>query len=186
MMIYSCIPLSFGDPKALPSLPVQLEGKELLSVVFWTLLHREAAKGTGEKEEEQHASSHQIPLLYRTKICRLFVIPLFTAVATPIKCRRRLVSTSDLYLHEEGSVVRALRATGFRSIHIVPCIRSTKDIVNLFLLCLHGGGVNPVHIVEVRASRAAKSHSSSTIFQQQQISTNRTKVHDLRGQRQAE
>jgi hypothetical protein len=68
----------------------------------------------------------------------LLIIPLFAAFDAAIKCSRRFISTSDLYLHEKGGVMRTLGAPGFSTINILPCIRSSKHIINLFLLNFNG------------------------------------------------
>lgn len=107
----------------------------------------------------------------------LFVVPLFTTIATPVKCGGRFICTSNLNLHKESSIVWTLRAASFCSVHVIPCIGSTKNIVYLLLLCLDRGCVDPVHIVKVGACGAAKSHPASTILQQKQVPTDRTKVH---------
>jgi len=128
-------------------------------------------------------------LLYSPNIIRhskikafytLLIIPLFATIATPIKRCGRFICTSDLNLHKERSVVWALRTTSLCSVHVIPCISTTKNIINLFLLGFHWGCVNAVYVVKVRACGTAKSHSSSTILQQKQISTHRTEVHDKR------
>lgn len=98
-------------------------------------------------------------------INKLLVIPLLATLTTPIEGRGRFISTSDLYLHEKCSVVRALRATRRGPVYIVPCIRPSKNIVNLLLLRLHRARIHSIHIVEVWASGAAKAHATGAVFQ---------------------
>ena len=107
----------------------------------------------------------------------LLVIPLLSAIASPVERVGRLMCASHLNLHEKGSIVRTLRSTSLCSVHIIPCISTAENIIHLFLLGFHRGCVNTVNVMQVRACGATKSHSSGTILQQKQISTDWTKVH---------
>lgn len=97
----------------------------------------------------------------------LLIIPLLCASATPIEVGRRLISGSNLNLHEESSIMTAVRTFRRCSIDILPSVSTTQDIINLLSLYFGVTRIFFLYIVTVWACRTAESHPDVSLLYQQ-------------------
>lgn len=110
----------------------------------------------------------------------LIVIPLFRASNATVESSWRFICASNLNLHEVSFVEIALRTSGRSSIHVLPGIFTSQNIVRLLSLNFSVRSICGLQGVKIWATGAAKSHSIHIFFKKQQVTTHWTEMHFLR------
>lgn len=113
----------------------------------------------------------------KTNSNHLIVIPLLRAPNTAVERGWWFICTSDLNLHEVSFVEIALRTSCCSSIHILPRIFTSQNIIRLLSLNFSMRSVRSLKSVKIWTAWAAKSHSIHIFFQKQQVSAHGTEMH---------
>ena len=109
----------------------------------------------------------------------LIIMPSATTLDTFIKHSGRLISGSNLYLHEICFVMWTFRTNYGGLSSIFPCCCSSQNVINLFLRQFYGFGYSLLYFKLIWTGFAYKKHSSRLIARHQKVSTCRAKQHFL-------
>ena len=86
----------------------------------------------------------------------LLIVPLKSTFTALVKHAHGLIGTSDLHLHKVSFVVGALGAVSHGLIHIVPCRRSSQNIIHFLPIrpyCVHKGLLQLVGVGTCRTNK---------------------------------
>ena len=109
------------------------------------------------------------------------LLPLIRTLCALIKRCHGLIGRPDLYLHEVGFPIAALRAATLHRglVDMLPSLRSTEHIVDLLPLEVHLLLEGLVDHEYIRAGLAEESEIGRRLLRQQQVRASRAKQHCL-------